>query len=193
VRKALVRAAIDRAVDAAAPRAPTEAELRAFHAENAGFFREPRRLRVRDLAFPLRGDPDTVRRRADEARAALTGGAAFDAVQAEAGDAGAAALASVPDGLLPEPVLRRALGPTLADAALALAPGAVSSPVEAGDAMHVLLLVEEVPARAAPFEAVRGAVEAEWRRRAGEAAVDALVARLRREIEIVRAPDAPPL
>jgi parvulin-like peptidyl-prolyl isomerase len=146
------------------------------------------------LAFPLRGEPDTATRRADDARRALADGAPFDAVAARAADAGAAPLASVPDELLPEPVLRRALGPALAEAAIALdAPGAVSAPVRAGDALHVVLLVEAVPAQDAPFEDVRDAVEAEWRRRAGDESLGALLARLRRETPIVRAADAPPL
>jgi parvulin-like peptidyl-prolyl isomerase len=194
IRKALVRAAIDRTVDAA-PRTATEAALRTFHAANADFFRAPRRLHLRALAFPLRGEPDTAARRAADAHRALAGGAPFDEVARKAVQEGAAVpVASVADEPLPEPALRRALGPTLAEAALALdAPGAVSAPVRAGDALHVVLLVDAQPAHGAPFEDVRDAVEAEWRRRAADEALAALLARLRRETAIVRAHDAPPL
>ncbi len=188
VRKALVRAAIDDALHGVADRGPTEDALRVFHAEHAFLFAVPRRLRVRAISLDARDGSDTAVRRAEEAAAAVAAGLSFAEADARYGDRPGL---PVPDVFLPEPVLRRVLGPTLAGAVRALPPGAVSAPVRSGDAVYLLQLVEEEPARPASFEAARAAVEAEWRRRQGQDALDALLTRLRAQARIVRAADAP--
>lgn len=189
VRKALVNAVLERVKDAAAVETPSEAELRAFHAENRALFATSRRLRVRAIRFAATLDEETALTRAREAAAAIAGGMAFDDAAARFGDRPGL---PIPDALLPEAVLRRELGPTLAEIALAMSPGGVSAPVMAGDAVHLLHLVEIEPGAAAPFESVRDRVAHELRRRRGEEALARLVATLRARATIVHGAAAPP-
>jgi len=189
VRKALARAAIDAAVGAASSRAPSESELRSFYAANASHFSLPSRVRVRAISFDASRDPDRALRRAREAAAAIAGGASFEAAAARFGEPPGLPL---PDALLPEAALRRLLGPTLSEAALALAPGAVSAPLRVGASVHLLELAEVEPARAQSFEAARSRVAAEMARERGDAALAALLATLRAQAHIVRAPEPPP-
>ena len=188
VRKALARAAIDAAVRDASARAPTESELRAFYAANTGLFSVPRRVRVRVLSFDASHDPDSAMRRAQEAAAAIERGLSFEAAMARFGDQPGL---PVPDSLLPEAALRRQLGPTLSETALALAPGSVSTPLRVGASVHLLQLAEVEPVRAQTFEAARGRAAAELVRQRGDAALTALLARLRAQAHIVRAPEPP--
>lgn len=188
VRKALVSAVLERVKDEAARETATEAELRAFHASNAMLFATSRRLRVRVIRFDARAGEAAALERARAAEAEIAGGASFDDVAARAGDRPGL---PVPDALLPEAVLRRELGPTLSGVALALPEGGVSAPALAGDAVHLLKLVELAPGAAAPFESVRERVAHEWKRRRGEAGLERLVAGLRARATIVLAPDAP--
>lgn len=188
VRKALARAAIDEAVGDAAARAPSERELRAFHAVNAGLFSLPRRVRVRAISFDASVDPDAAMRRAREAAAAIARGLAFDAAAARFGDHPGLPL---PDALLPEAALLRQLGPSISEAALALAAGGVSPPIRVGARVHLLQLAEIEPERAQPFERVSAQVAAELARRRGDEALEALLARLHAQARIARAPDRP--
>ena len=188
VRKALARAAIDEAVGDAAARAPSERELRAFHAANAGLFSLPRRVRVRAISFDASVDPDAAMRRAREAAAAIARGLAFDAAAARFGDHPGLPL---PDALLPEAALLRQLGPSISEAALVLAAGGVSAPIRVGASVHLLQLAEIEPERAQPFERVRAQVSAELARRRGDEALEALLARLHAQARIARAPDRP--
>ena len=188
VRKALARAAIDEAVGDAAARAPSGRELRAFHAVNAGLFSLPRRVRVRAISFDASVDPDAAMRRAREAAAAIARGLAFDAAAARFGDHPGLPL---PDALLPEAALLRQLGPSISEAALALAAGGVSPPIRVGARVHLLQLAEIEPERAQPFERVSAQVAAELARRRGDEALEALLARLHAQARIARAPDRP--
>jgi len=188
VRKALARAAIDEAVRDASARAPSERELRSFHAANAGLFSLRRRVRVRAISFDASADPDAAMRRAQESAAAIAGGLAFDAAAARFGDHPGLPL---PDALLPEAALLRQLGPSLAETALALAAGGVSPPIRVGASVYLLQLAEVEPDRAQPFELARAQVAAELVRRRGDEALASLLARLHAQARIARAPDRP--
>jgi parvulin-like peptidyl-prolyl isomerase len=188
VRKALVRAAIDAAVREAAARPASERELRAFHAEHAELFARPRRVRVRAIAFAAGRDPDAALQRAQQASAAIAGGLAFETAAARFGDRPGLPL---PDALLPEPVLRRQLGPSLSEAALRLEPGALSAPLRVGASVVLLELAEVEPARAQPFEAAQAQVAGALARRRGDEALADLLARLRAQARIARAPEPP--
>jgi hypothetical protein len=188
VRKALARAAIDMAVTENDAIGPTEAELRAFHASHAALFSLPRRARVRALFFSDEHGGDEALRQAREAAAAIAAGMPFDEASKRFGDHPGLPLA---DALLPEAVLRRDLGPALAEAALALSPGDVSEPVRAGAGVYLLQLAADEPARAATFDEVRARVEAALRRQRGDEAFASRLSGLRSHARIVRAVDAP--
>lgn len=85
----------------------------------------------------------------------------------------------LPDSLLPPAKLQAYLGPTLTGLALAQPVGVETAPVD-GNGRKVVLTVRERSATAPPdFEAVREQVLAEYQRRSDEAAVRALLERLR--------------
>jgi hypothetical protein len=92
---------------------------------------------------------------------------------------------AVPDALLPLAKLRAYLGPALAEAALALQPGEASARLDSSGTRVVLQLAERQAGAAPPFETVREAVRAEFRRRADEDAVRELLAELRGRTPIV--------
>ena len=80
---------------------------------------------------------------------------------------------------------------SVAAAAFQLAPGQAAGPVVAGSAAVFLQALERVEAAPPPFEASRGAVEAEWRRRREDGALDRYLEKLRREADVLYAKDAP--
>jgi parvulin-like peptidyl-prolyl isomerase len=57
------------------------------------------------------------------------------------------------------------IDPLIRDAAFSLKPGEVSSPVKAGDYIHILRLEERIPPDTVQFDAVRAEVEARLRER----------------------------
>ena len=184
VRKALATAVIASVVADASAAAPTDAELAEFYAANRAYFAVPGRVRVARV-FVRAGDGADARVAAT--LAALDAGIAPDDVAREFGDATPLAL---PDALLPETKLRELLGPTEAAVALALEPGAHSAAVVGDGGRSILVSLERAPGTSPELEAVRPQVEAEWSRRAGERALAAYVAALRRDAEILRADEA---
>lgn len=90
----------------------------------------------------------------------------------------------LPDSLLPPAKLQAYLGPTLTSLALAQPPGVDSAPLEIDGRAVVLNVLERSAAVAPAFEAVRAQVLAEYRRRSDEAAVRALLARLRARTDV---------
>jgi hypothetical protein len=188
IRKALARATIDRALREGAARAPSEAELRAFHAAHAALFGVPRSVRVRAISFHAGQNTDDVLHRAQQVAAAIAEGLSFDDARARFGDSPALPIANA---LLPEPVLRREIGPALADAALALAPGSVSAPLRVGSSAYLLQVTADAPARTLDFDLARNRVEAEWTRRRGDESLAHFLSTLRSAARIVRAADAP--
>ena len=85
----------------------------------------------------------------------------------------------VPDSLLPPAKLQTYLGPTLTTLALRQSVGVESASVEIDGHQVVLSVLERGAAATPAFEAVHAQVLAEYRRRSDEAAVRALLERLR--------------
>ena len=159
--------------------------MRAFYAENRGYFERPARARVRSLFFAPGADGAA---RAAAARAALERGEAFESVRERLADRD---LAALPDAALPASKLVDYLGPAAAEAALALEPGRTSDPVATPAGHYLLRALEREPARAPPFEQVRPQVEAEYARRAGDRALREYLERLRDEADVRLSPSAP--
>jgi parvulin-like peptidyl-prolyl isomerase len=185
IRGELVASVIDAAAGGE-PREPGEAELRAFYDENAAAFAGPPPLRVAQVfvAVGPRSD-DEARARAEAAAGRLRGGEDLAAVRRALGDPPAVEL---PPSFVPASRLRDVLGPAAAEAALALPAGEVSEPQRSADGYRVLVVLERGQADPAPFESRRADVLGEFRRRRGEAALQAELASLRRDADIVVAP-----
>jgi hypothetical protein len=184
VRAALAAALVDSVLADVASAAPDEAQLRAFYAEQGGYFARPARVRLQVIAF--RGA--AAAQRARRAHAALLAGEEHGAVAARLGDVDPAV---PPDVLLPLSKLRDYLGPTLVDAALALQPGELAPPLQTGSVWHLVRCAEIEAGSAPPLEQIRPQVEAELRRRAGERALREYLDQLWARADIELAPGAP--
>jgi len=185
VRKALAAAVIASVVAEASSAPPDEAELERFFAENRAYFARSPRVQVVRIAVR---DGEGADARIAGALAALDAGAPPREVAARFGEPGALAL---PDAPLPEAKLRELLGPTLAEAALALEPGARSAAIAGDGGRSILVSLARVPGSEPVLSEVREEVAAAFARHAGERALAAYLADRRSEAEIALAPDSP--
>ena len=191
IRKALVSALVDSVVAEAESEEPDEAELRRFFEERRAYFAAGARLRIERLEFRPRADGASApapRERARAALAALEGGEATDAVRARLADEPAL---PVPDVLLPPASLREYVGPELLDAILDAPEGRWTGPFDSDGTSALARVLERRAAEAPAFEALAPQVAAEWRRRAADRALREYLDALRRDAEVVLAPDAP--
>jgi hypothetical protein len=176
-RKAIVQSVLQLAIAERAGVEPGEAELRAFHRDNAGYFAPAARVEA-SLAFIHPGED--VAARAAAAAAALKAGKPASSV----GDPQALDLPATPLG---PTELRSYLGATLAASALKAKPGDVITQ-EGDDGWRVLRIDAWYAARAPRYEEVAQEVRAEWDRRADELAVRRYLERLKQRARITRTP-----
>ena len=163
-RAALVAAMISMTTTAAEAKAPSEEELAEFFQENRDYFSGTARLRVRQLM--VKGEDSD--RRAQLAYQRLLSGEDFQSVEREVGSQTAL---SVPDSLLPPSKLREYLGPTLTAALLQETPGFITEPQPLDTGFRIVQLVDLEVAGSPRLEEVRGQLEAEYVRRAGDVAL----------------------
>ena len=176
VRKTIVNAMIEIIVTDVSSAEPGEAELEAFYAENATYFARPARITLRRMVF--RGDG--AEQRARQASAALAD-SDWDSVEALLADRDILALPRSP---LPVAKLRGYLGPSLTDAALALAPGSYSTPLKEQAGYSLLWLQDLQKAEPQPLAEIREQVAREYQRRAADGALRDYLDRLRRNAEV---------
>ncbi len=131
VRKALVDAMVQFVSAEVAGREPDEAELRRYYAERPELVQSSPELRIRVVCFPSR-DAAAVA----AMRAALHAGKDFGAASTASG----AEAVIVPDALLPAAKLADYAGPTVRDAAIALAAGDAAGPLDVGGVPTFVLL-----------------------------------------------------
>jgi hypothetical protein len=187
IRAEVVRATMDLLASSAAE--PSPADLRAFYDAHHEYFTEPGRLRVRQVLVRTEGRPEAeVRARADEAARRLTAGEPFDAVRAALGDP---ETAPIPDALLPATKLREYVGETATATVLARAAGEATEPVRSSMGFHVLQVVERTPPEVPPFDAIVERVRAEFRRRADDTRLRAVLDDLRRASRLTTTNDLP--
>ncbi|MCP3986737.1 MAG: hypothetical protein GY723_20320 [bacterium] len=167
-----------------------EADLRSFYAEEAPFFTQPGRLRVRQVFFRVRrGEDDQAGiARANEARVVWIGGESLEDVRKAHGDA---EVSPIPDALLPPAKLREYIGPTALRAVMDMTKGEISQPVRSGTGYHLFLLLDREPERVPGFEEISELVSKEWVRRAGDRALRSYLDDLRARAEVVLAETEP--
>lgn len=150
---------------------PSAEELKAFYDKNRVYFSQPPELKLRlyraEQPAPL-----------ESLRASLLRGEPADLTPDPA----------LPEARLPLPKLHGLVGPRLTEAAMTLtAPG--PGEVLAVDDGHALLeLLEMRPGHSPELAEIPQRVEAEWRRRQGEAGFEALLEDLRRRYPVQLAP-----
>ncbi len=188
VRASLVDAMIASVTTAARDAEPSPAELERFYLDEPDLFRQPGRLRVREVFVPVGADEAAARRRVQAVRARVEAGESFAVVAASVGPRIGA---GVPDIMLPPAKLREYVGPTALRAVLALEVGAVSAPIRSGGGYRVLELVERGDAFLPEFAGMEATIRAEYRRRAGERALAEYLRDLRARATIVRSDPLP--
>jgi hypothetical protein len=174
VRKAIVQAAISEIVEDFLRRPFDEPMLEQFYVHHRAVFEHPGRRAIAALRF----DKLSAARRAADAYA--NGSRWVDLAAMPQ----AQPVRYLPGSPLPAHVLRRYLGPTLANVALALRPGEISDPVEsAGSAYLIKLITVDAPFVPA-FSEILPDVRAEYLSRGRETALADKLALLWRRADI---------
>ena len=174
VRKAIVQAAISEIVEDFLRRPFDEAVLEQFYLSHSAVFEHPGRRAIAALRF----DKLAAAQRAADAYANGSGWADLEAMPE------AKPVRHLPGSPLPAHVLRRYLGPGLANVALALKSGEISDPVEsAGSAYLIKLITVRAPSVPA-FSEILPDVRAEYLSRGREAALADKLAQLWRSTDI---------
>lgn len=163
IRKALARAVISRTVIEFLDRPIDEQQLHTFYLEHRALFSQPLRLELQAYQFE----------HLEQAQQAFAS-AEIPAEQRSL----------LPASALPAHMLRRYLGNPLADIALTLAPGETSMPIQRPDGVYLLHLTAKQPERLSPLTEVRPQVEAEYRRRGRDMALQTRLVTLRQQTQI---------
>jgi len=163
IRKALARAVISRTVIEFLDRPIDEQQLHTFYLEHRALFSQPLRLELQAYQFE----------HLEQAQQAFAS-AEIPAEQRSL----------LPASALPAHMLRRYLGNPLADIALTLAPGETSMPIQRPDGVYLLHLTAKQPERLSPLTEVHPQVEAEYRRRGRDMALQTRLVTLRQQAQI---------
>ena len=163
VRKALARAAINQAVADALTQPIDAKQLEAFYRAHKALFVQPLRITLQAYRYPS----------LKEAQLALAAAVPFQ---------NRASL--LPLSPLPLHMLPRYLGSTLTDSALALTSGQTSAPVIRPDGVYLLRMIAVQAEKILPLSEVQLQVEAEYRRRGRDTALDTILGELRQQAQI---------
>ena len=163
IRKALARAVISQTVTEFLGRPMDEQQLKTFYVDHQALFVQPLRLELQAYKFE----------------------SMEQAQQAFASAEIPATERSLPStSALPVHMLRRYLGNPLADIALTLTEGEISAPIQRPDGIYLLHLIAKQPEQLSPLTEVRPQVEAEYRRRGRDMALQARLVTLRQQAQI---------
>jgi hypothetical protein len=174
VRKAIVQAVIDEVVEDFLAEPVDPRLLKLFYREHRAVFERPPRVAVEALRF---SDLPQAR----WARTEILAGTGFAEI---ARTAEAQAIPHLPSSPLPAHMLRRYLGTSLATIALALERGQTSQPVIGPDGIYLLRATAVNPSEVPELEDIGADVEAEYRIRGREAALEDAVAGLWRRASV---------
>jgi len=163
IRKALARAVISQTVTEFLDRPIDEQQLQTFYLEYRALFAQPLRLELQAYKFE----------RMEQAQQA------FASTEIPADQR-----SLLPNSALPAHMLRRYLGNPLADIALTMTEGEISMPIQRPDGIYLLYLIAKQPERLSPLTEVRPQVEAEYRRRGRDVALQTRLVTLRQQAQI---------
>ncbi len=159
---------------------PSESELEDFYNKNKNYFAKPARIQVQRIIF--RGqDKLRLHQRAEKARLLLQNGNNFNAVKT---DFGSPEILTIPNSLLPPNKLRQYIGPQLTTAALRMQPGDISKVIDDGAGFTLLYLIAFDQAEPQALADIRQQVANEYRRRAGDEALQEYLQQLRQQADI---------
>ena len=163
IRKALARAVISQTMTEFLDRPIDEQQLQTFYLEHRALFAQPLRLELQAYKFE----------RMEQAQQAFAS-AEITADQRSL----------LPASALPAHMLRRYLGNPLADIALTLTEGETTAPLQRPDGIYLLHLIAKQPEQISPLTEVRPQVEAEYRRRGRDMALQTRLVTLRQQAQI---------
>ena len=163
VRKALARAAINQAVADALTQPIDAKQLEAFYRAHKALFVQPLRITLQAYRYPS----------LKEAQLTLAAAVPFQ---------NRASL--LPLSPMPLHMLRRYLGSALTDSALLLRAGQTSAPIMRPEAVYLLRMIAVQAEKILPLSEVQLQVEAEYRRRGRDTALDTILRELRQQAQI---------
>ncbi len=173
---------VEFAADAAAPAAPSDAELQAWLYEHADRYRIEARYSLRQVFFDPARRGERLQADVAAARRALEGGRA-------AGGDTTLLPAALDDARGFE--VARSFGSVFEEALRTLPVGGWQGPVRSGFGWHLVELSARDDARQARLDEVRAAVERDWMQARASAAKEEFYARLRAQYNVV-VEDGPP-
>lgn len=163
VRKALARAVINQAVANVLTQPISPEQLEAFYRDHQTLFVQPLRMTLQAYRYTS----------LKEAQLALAAVAPFQ---------NRASL--LPLSPMPLHMLRRYLGSALTDSALLLRAGQTSAPIMRPEAVYLLRMIAVQAEKILPLSEVQLQVEAEYRRRGRDTALDTILGELRQQAQI---------
>lgn len=163
VRKALARAVINQAVANVLTQPISPEQLEAFYRDHQTLFVQPLRMTLQAYRYTS----------LKEAQLALAAVAPFQ---------NRASL--LPLSPMPLHMLRRYLGSALTDSALLLRAGQTSVPIIRPEAVYLLRMIAVQAEKILPLSEVQLQVEAEYRRRGRDTALDTILVELRQQAQI---------
>ena len=135
-----------------------EAELRAFYDDNPEYFEQPEQVSARHIILTTQGVDETERtdkrRRLEEIRRRIVGGADFSEMAREFSEGPSAG-----DGGRLGTFGRGQMVPEFEDAAFSLGVGEISGIVETQFGYHILEVTDRIPGQSVPYEEVRPNIE----------------------------------
>jgi hypothetical protein len=190
VRAALVRAAIARVNSEIASQSLSESEIGAFYQAHRSAYASPANYQVTALYFESQSFPDIeeARRRADAVRSGVRAGQAVESLQRAADVLPFAP----PAQLATARTLANYFGSPLADDLDRLHAGEATEPATFGRGVLLLYLDRRVDGATPPLQSIHDLVQADALRDKQEAALENLLASLRKSARIDVAPDSHP-
>lgn len=174
-RRALAQSVLQLALAERSGAEPSQAQLRDFYRDNAGFFAAAPRFAA-SVVFLRAG---ASAQRVEAVRAALLR-------SDDARALGDTLAMPMPRGALAQTEWARLVGADAAATAARLAPGDVSAPIATAGGLYIIRAEAFAAAPAPPYERIAEQVRAEYDRRADEAAVHAYIERLKRTARVER-------
>ncbi len=159
---------------------PSERELETFYSDNKYYFAKPARVQVQRIVFRHQ-DKLQALQRAKKSSDLLQAGGSFTAVKSTLGSPD---VLTIPNSLLPLNKLRQYIGSTLTAAALRLQPGDFSEVIDDGVGFTLLYLVDFDQAEPPKLADIRQQLANEYRRRAGDEALQVYLKQLRQQADI---------
>ena len=180
VRKVIRDAMVQTVIADVSSIEPSEHELELFYSENKHYFSKPARIQVQRIIFRHQ-DKLQALQRANKASDLLQSGDSFSAVKSVLGSPD---ILTIPNSLLPINKLRQYLGSQLTAAALRLQPGEFSEAMDDGIGFTLLYLVDLEQATPPSLADISQQLASEYRRRAGDEALQAYLKQLRQQADV---------